>query len=190
MARRRIRPLRRRIFCGCEGESEQSYGTFLHQLVAERGDLHIDSQLLQPGAGDLLGAVERAYKLIQRKEREYGSRYKTRAIFLDADRLGQRPERDQQIAPLCATAQIHIVWQRPCHEALLLRHIDTHARPLYPTQALLELRRHWPEYQKASPARYLAGKFSLKDVWRACQVEEDLFAFLNAIRYFPPGYRK
>jgi hypothetical protein len=66
MNRHRQRPLRRRIFCGCEGESEQSYGTFLHQLVAARGDLHIEALLLQPGAGDPLATVDRALKLIKR----------------------------------------------------------------------------------------------------------------------------
>jgi len=46
-------PLRRRIFLGCEGESEQGYGALLSRIAEEHG-LHLAPQilLLRPGGGD------------------------------------------------------------------------------------------------------------------------------------------
>src|SRR5262245_37566721 len=38
-------------------QSERSYGTFLHQLVASNGRLHIETIVLQPGGGDPLYRV-------------------------------------------------------------------------------------------------------------------------------------
>jgi hypothetical protein len=113
-----------------------------------------------------------------------------RAVFLDQDCLGQSPHRDRQIQPLCAAAAIHLVWQRPCHEAVLLHHLDgqTNNCPQTAADAIAELRRRWPDYRKASTARYLGTKLSLEDIWRACGVEPELRIFLTRIRYFPHDY--
>jgi len=58
-------PIRRRsrIFLGCEGESEQSYGAFLQRLADERGLMvHILSANLRP-AGDPLALAEKASRV-------------------------------------------------------------------------------------------------------------------------------
>lgn len=53
-----LRPQRRRVFFGCEGESERSYGTLLNKLLDQiRPDVHLDVVLLQPGSGDHLALV-------------------------------------------------------------------------------------------------------------------------------------
>jgi hypothetical protein len=69
--------------------------------------------------------------------------YLHRAVLIDADRLGQAPHRDAQIAPIAQAARIRVVSQRPCHEALLLRYLErlpTTAGPNFPARALPELR--------------------------------------------------
>jgi hypothetical protein len=184
--RHRIRPLRLRIFFGCEGESEQSYGTMLHKLIEDQGRLHIDAIPLQPGGGDPLAIVERALLLIQRREREYGARYAHRAVLLDHDKIDNCPSRDQQIQAHIVAGKIQLIWQYPCHEALLLRHIPgCHAlRPLLPADAFQKLLSYWPDYRKGVPTAYLQQRLSIDDLRRACTVESELSAFLNTIGYF------
>ena len=46
---RRSRVIRRRVFLGCQGESERSYATLLHKLVERTHGLHIDAVLLNRG---------------------------------------------------------------------------------------------------------------------------------------------
>jgi hypothetical protein len=110
------------------------------------------------------------------------------AVLLDADRIGQAPDRDVQIAPLAARLEVRLVWQRPCHEAVLLHHFpDGQAlRPHSPNDAIAMLRRFWPHYEKAMPALRLGQRFTLADVRRACEVEPELRAMLEAIGYFLP----
>ena len=72
MSRRRPNiPQRKRVFLGCEGESEASYGALLGWLADEPPplDVHIEPRVLQPGAGDPLELVRRAIDLIGRIER-------------------------------------------------------------------------------------------------------------------------
>jgi hypothetical protein len=152
MMRSPRRPQRRRIFLGCEGESERSYGTFLHQIQAQNGSLHIEAVLVPPGGGDPLAIIERTYAATKRAERQYGA-YAVRAVLLDEDRYNPNDDRGRLVAPLLANANIHPIWQSPCHEALLLRHLpECHSlRPPTGVLAMTELRRHWPDYKRECP---------------------------------------
>src|SRR5271163_2170925 len=123
--RRRLIPQRRRVFLGCEGESERGYGALVNRLLeTRRQDVHLDIALLKPGGGDPLALIELAVRRITEGERKRESPYVHRAVLLDADRRGQSPARDARIPALAATARLRIIWQEPCHEALLLRHLD------------------------------------------------------------------
>jgi hypothetical protein len=125
MRRRLLIPQRRRIFLGCEGESERGYGALIGRLLeSQRRDVHLHVVLLKPGGGDPLALMEQARKRILEGERKSESPYVHRAVLIDGDRLGQAPLRDGQIAPIAQAARIRVIWQRPCHEALLLRHLD------------------------------------------------------------------
>jgi hypothetical protein len=96
--RRATIPQRRRIFLGCEGESEQGYGALLSRLVEERGlHLAIHSVLLRPGGGDPFDLVTLAVELNERDERRRG-RYSVKAVLLDRDKLGVSPQRDRRMA--------------------------------------------------------------------------------------------
>jgi len=182
----RIRLQRRRIFLGCEGESEQSYGSLLHHLVDARGHLNIEPVVLQPGGGDPLAIVERAFYIIQRKERAYGERYFYRGVLLDRDTYGQNPGRDQQIQGLIIAAKLHLIWQHPTHEAFLLRHLPgcQKLRPRNTAEAIARLREHWSGYEKGAPMTYLRARLNLDNIRAACTVEPELESFLKAINYF------
>jgi hypothetical protein len=64
-----IKP-RKTVFLGCEGESEQSYGQFLNDVLNEKGlRFHIEVVNLNPGAGDPRSRLLRAKKEIDKRAR-------------------------------------------------------------------------------------------------------------------------
>ncbi|MFA7504698.1 MAG: RloB domain-containing protein [Burkholderiaceae bacterium] len=176
------------MFVGCEGESERSYGAFLTRLI-EEGELavHLDTVVLQPGGGDPCAIVELAVQRIAQKQKNRGEPYDRKIVLLDADRLGAVPDRDQRLLQISRREDLHLVWQRPCHEAMLLRHIDGCAQLAPPdsTAAVRELRRRWDDYRKGMSAARLAERLDLDAVARAAAVENDLAVFLAEIGLVP-----
>jgi len=72
----RLRPQRTRIYFGCEGQSEQSYGKRLNEIADEVSlHLHFDNDVLQPGGGDPLELVRlRSFASARRGESAASSR--------------------------------------------------------------------------------------------------------------------
>jgi hypothetical protein len=184
-------PQRRRVFLGCEGESEQGYGALLSRLLEQRcieenrpPDIHLDPVLLRPGGGDPLALVELALRLIAEGGSKRGA-YAIQAVLLDADKLGQAPERDRQMREVAATANLRLIWQRPCHEALLLRHLENchDQRPPTAKEAIQRLTRHWPNYVKGLSAIKLAQRIDASAVRQAALVEPELHEFLDEIGF-------
>jgi hypothetical protein len=179
-------PQRNRIYLGCEGESEQSYGRCLNGITDNLGlHLHIDCDVLQPGGGDPLALIETAIKHIRQKVISRGP-FVHCAIILDADKLRVSPDRDAQIPCLAASHGIHLIWQNPCHEGFLLRHLprnDT-IRPQTSELALRALKGIWPGYRKGAPASALASWIDAVALRRAAAVEPDLRSFLSSIGLF------
>jgi hypothetical protein len=169
---------------GCEGESEQGYAALLARLLDDaRLAVHLDAVLLQPGGGDPLAIVERAVARATEREGRRGDPYERRFVLLDDDKLGQSPQRDQRIAGIAANAGLHLIWQTPSHEALLLRHLDgcTQLRPPSSAVACQQLVARWPTYEKAMPAARLAERLDQAAVTRAAAVEINLAVFLLEI---------
>jgi len=186
MSRVRIQQ-RTRIYVGCEGESEQSYVARLSQIAdAACLHLHFDNDLLRPGGGDPLALVELAIRRIQEKEAKRGA-FVFRAILLDRDKVGIKPERDAQIVPMARQNWLHLIWQEPCHEGFLLRHLEGRqaARPATSDLAAHALKSVWPEYQKAMPALQLASRIDLQAVRRAASVERAFADFIDQIGLIP-----
>jgi len=182
--RRPFIPPRRRIFLGCEGASEQGYGTLLQRLIEERRqDIHLETVLLQPGAGDPLSLVLRAQRHMADDRGRRGVAYEIRALLLDADRRGQSPERDAELQRIAVAVGLRLIWQVPSHEALLLHHLEgcEGMRPATSLQAEAELRRRWPNYEKGMTAMQLQRRIGWPDVERACRVERDLALFIAAL---------
>ncbi len=108
MSRLRI-PQRVRIYLGCEGQSEQSYGRRLSQIADAAGlHIHLDTDPLC--GGDPLAIVELAVRQIHQRKRLRGD-FAVRAILLDRDTLGIKPERDTQIEPLAGQNRLQLIWQ-------------------------------------------------------------------------------
>jgi hypothetical protein len=182
MSRLRIQQ-RVRIYLGCEGPSEQSYGKRLNEIADAAGlSLALDCNILQPGGGDPLALVQLAVRRIRQKTAKRGA-FAQCAVLLDRDKLGQAPDRDQQIAALANKHKLWLIWQNPCHEAFLLRHFpdQTTKQPQTSELAGQALKRIWPDYRKEMPARDLAAMIDRSAVERVAEVEEDFRVFLQKI---------
>ncbi len=179
----RLRPQRTRIYFGCEGQSEQSYGKRLNEIADAAGlYLHFDNDLLQPGGGNPLELIKLAIVRIAHKRKTRGE-FAHRTILLDRDKLAENPTWEPQIARLAKENQLHCIWQDSCHEAFLLRHLagQSAARPPGSAIAVQALKDAWPEYSKGMAATELAVRIDLNAVRRACQVEAGLADFLKRI---------
>ncbi|MBU6394113.1 MAG: RloB domain-containing protein [Sphingomonadales bacterium] len=184
MSRRRpFRPQRVPIFVGCEGESERGYVRFLGRLAEVMGlAVHLDPEVLQPGGGDPLAIVELAVKRLlqgRRKQTVYAAKF----VMLDRDKWGQAPARDAQVAGVAARAGLSLIWQDPCHEAMLLRHLEACAAMRPQTTALAEaaLWQRWPDYSKPMDGTVLARRLDHAAVLRAIAVEPELALMINTI---------
>jgi hypothetical protein len=184
--RRPVVQQRRRVFLGCEGESERSYGAWLRMLLEEvRRDVHLNVVLLKPGGGDPLALLERARDKLKQEQRRGESAYVHRAILLDHDRSDLPPVRARRLTELRDEFEFHLIWARPCFEALLLRHLPgcQGLRPVTSAHALTDLRRAWPEYEKGMPALRLARKLAIEQLRQAYAVEPELAEFLRCVGF-------
>ena len=78
---------------------------------------------------------------------------------------------------------IRLIWQEPCHEALLLRHLPGRASDRPPTSklALTALKAVWKEYEKPMSAASLSRRIDMAGLRRAAAAEPGLREFLNDI---------
>src|ERR1700722_15857334 len=180
-------PPRRRVFLGCEGESEQGYGALLSRIADELG-LHLAPQivLLRPGGGDPLALVQLAIEKIREDERKRGS-FSIKVVLLDQDKLGQTPERDRLLYEEATQSDLQLIWQGPSHEALLLRHLPgcQNLRPATTPLAQQEVMGRGPESPKPMSAMRLASRIGFDEVVAACGVEPSLCDFLRGCGLIP-----
>ncbi len=185
MSRRRppfIEP-RRPVYIGCEGASEAGYAAFLQDLVRDAKlavHLHVDE--LGPGAGDPLSRIEMAVLRLKLLQRRHGAPSE-RFALLDSDQAERDLLRAEKARKLAADNGIMIVWQRPCFEAMLLRHLAGKAsnRPPDTPGAVRALEKEWPEYRKPMTRANLARRIDRDAVMRAAVVEAELETLLRCI---------
>ena len=184
--RRPIIKAKRPIFLGCEGKSEQAYGQLLNDLLQAEGcPIHLEVVNLGLGAGDPIARLRRATQEIARR-RQRRSEFARRAVLLDLDQVQYDNQRRQQAEQIANQQDIRIIWQEPCHEALLLRHLDgfaQHRPPSTPTSAIA-LKAAWPQYAKPMTKILLSRRIRRADIQRAAGVEPALAAFLHDIGLF------
>ena len=180
--RRGLRAQRRRFFVACEGESEVGYAAWVQRLVDEAG-LPVYLDIRKCRGGDPLAIVETAVQELQAR-RDRRGKYAGRAIFLDADRRDDNPDRTARADRLIRAHNLHAIWSRPALEALLLKHIDGCERlqPVTSALAVQQLRYRWPGYQKGMTAIALRARLDQSDAARAASVVPELHAFLVAIK--------
>ena len=182
--RTKARITRRRVFVGCEGESERSYAGFLLELANGMGlSLNFDRQLCL--GGDHLAVVERAVDTLRRQTQRHGRFWKS-AVLLDSDRRHEHPERTRQADRLIAQFGLLPIWSNPCLEALYLRHFPgcEHLSPPTSNLAIQELLNRWPEYEKPMSIRSLRTRLEIAHVQRAAGTSPDLRRFLREL-WFP-----
>jgi hypothetical protein len=185
--RRSIIAPRTPIFVGCEGESEQAYGQVLNDLLRDQNrPFHLEVVNLSPGAGDPTARLRKAEQEIARR-RQRRSEFHLRVALLDSDQVDGDGHRRKQAEQRAQSLDIRIIWQEPCHEALLLRHLDGFAQNRPPTSLSAEamLRAAWPDYRKPMTKIQLARRIDLDAVRRAASVEPELCAFLREIALLP-----
>lgn len=185
--RRSIIAPRTPVFLGCEGESEQAYGQVLNDLLREANrPVHLEVMNLNPGAGDPIARLRKAgQEIVRRRQRR--SEFRLQVVLMDSDQIDADGKRRQQAEWCAQDLGIRIIWQEPCHEAMLLRHLDGFAqnRPLTSRAAEAMLRAAWPDYRKPMTKIQLARRIDLDAVQRAAAVEPSLSAFLREITLLP-----
>ncbi|SOE97678.1 RloB-like protein [Burkholderia sp. D7] len=185
MTRRRPahRPLKQQIYVGCEGASEASYAALLQDFITQAGlPFYLKIDDLGRGAGDPLARVEMAVIRIAQQTKK---RTAPDACFLllDTDQVALDLQRAERARRMAADNNITLVWQDPCFEAVLLRHLPNRAalRPHDSKRAEDALVRDWPDYQKPMPRARLAQRIDMEAVTRAAAAEPDLARLLSAL---------
>jgi hypothetical protein len=181
--RRSSIPLRRPVFVGCEGESESGYAGLLQDMIrAANVSVHLLIADLGIGAGDPFSRVAMAVRKLEQLRRTRTAPF-DRFVLLDSDQADS--DRDRAIAARSLALQngIQIVWQRPCFEAVILRHLPRCAtrRPPDSAEAKRALHREWTDYEKPMARAELARKIGLAAILQAADVEPELNTMLRCI---------
>ena len=171
---------RKLILLGCEGKSERAYAALLNRFVRE-ANLPVQIRPLSlEHAGDPLSRV----RLLLRKTRTDRKQYSWIGLLLDSDQIqgGHSDSRAREARRLAKEHGINLVWQNPCHEGLLLRHMpgQDKIQPVNCIDAQRKLVTIWDKYQKPMNANQLSQRISLEDVQRAARAEPDLEKLLKA----------
>jgi hypothetical protein len=180
MKRRRAIPKRKRIFLGCEGQSEQAYGRFLNNLAELSGaKVHVVTVNLQP-AGDPHKLAIKAMDARKRLEREGG--FVGAALMLDIDRLEELPDKGRRVREILIESELITIWQVPDHEGFLLRHFRGYEDSILPRGKSFDpLRAEWPTYHKNMAAMDLQRTLTIDHVRRAEKACTELTELLKAI---------
>lgn len=182
------RPEKKRFFLGCEGQSEIAYARLLNDFAAQvSAPAYLDIQPLFPGAGAPLARLQRAVKLLGKKVHRRRMPYAGRFTLLDRDQVQGNRRMVEDAERLAGEHDIKLVWQEPCHEALLLRHLYGHGGDRPPTcrNATSALKAAWPEYEKPMSAASLSQRVDQAGLRRAAAVEPGLKEFLDSIGLGP-----
>lgn len=178
-------PQRQPIFVGCEGHSEGAYAALIQDFARERNlHIHLQIKVLAPGAGDPLARVKRAVQEIV-KLKKHRTRPAHCFIFLDHDQADRDPIGARSAIEEATRHRIQLIWQRPCFEAMLLRHLPQQGnrRPTDSASAMTALTSLWPNYKKGLPRAALASKLTWQSVIQAAQAEVDLHHFLRTLGF-------
>ncbi|MES0005749.1 MULTISPECIES: hypothetical protein [unclassified Mesorhizobium] len=152
-------------------------------LEERRQDFHLDIVLLN--GGDPKSMMQLAEKEIRRRDLGGKDAYVARFAFLDRDRLIQNAVRGQQAIALANRLGISVIWQVPCHEAMLLNHLPgCHLlQPQTTAIATQRVHKEWPEYVKPMTAMGLRTRLDRDAVLRVAAVHPQLNGFLHAIGF-------
>jgi hypothetical protein len=170
--------IRTRFFVAVEGESEQSFVTWLQVLSQAELHIHLDVVLLD--GGGFKSMLEKAVRAHKRRCRN--GAYQDRFLVVDGDRAEQGDWTIEKLKREAAKHEISVCVQNPNHEGLLLRMMPGMEREIPDAaSANTRLRSRWENYQKPMNAHKLGRQFSLEDLLRVARVDSDLATFLQKI---------
>ena len=170
---------RARFFVAVEGESEQSFVTWLQALSQKELHIHLDGVPL--GGGGFKSMLQKAVRLHKRRRRTKGA-YRDRILIVDGDRAEQGDWSIEKLRREAAKHKIIVCVQSPNHEGLLLRMMPGMEREIPDAaSAQTKLKSRWPSYQKPVNAHALRRQFSLDDLLRVASVDSDLATLLKRI---------
>ncbi len=176
---------RKRVFLGCEGESERSYGRFLSRIT-ERKSLSISMDTVVVNGGSPRTMVQRAISMAREGAVKRG-RYFFKALLLDSDKLAESPKGARQekleLEGLAIRHNMLLIWQEPCHEGFLLRHING-CHSLAPPDcknAQVMLLKQWPDYSKPIQVKVLEDRLGLQEILTLARQESSFGLFLKKI---------
>jgi hypothetical protein len=172
---------RRPVFIGCEGASEAGYAGLLQSMLREAAlPVHLVIHELGRGAGDPCSRIELAVQRLGQLRRTRIAPPE-RFVMLDADQTDR--ERADRARQLALENSITIVWQHPCFEAVLLRHLQDRAtrQPPDTPEAERALAREWPDYRKPMTSAALGQRIDLDAIKRAAAVEPELQKMLRCL---------
>jgi hypothetical protein len=172
------------VFIGCEGQSERGYAGLLMKIIRQ-GQLsfHLHIEDLGLGSGDPHARIQKAAKKIKHTE-ERRTRFAGRFVLLDKDQAEMDPQKAQSAQNLAQQKGISIIWQDPCFEAVLLRHLPNCStrRPATTQIAKDDLVKEWPDYNKGMPTASLEKRIDTAALARVATVEPALGALLRFLK--------
>jgi hypothetical protein len=182
--RRAIIPQKVPVFIGCEGQSEREYVGLLVNII-RRADLgfHLHPKDLGNGAGDPLSRLQQAATFIQHYEK-IRTKFARRFVLLDRDQIMDDSVREAEAERLAKEHRITLIWQDPCFEAVLLRHLPNCStrRPGSSNIAQSDLVKEWPGYAKPVPHASLEKRIDTAALTRVATVEPELGALLSYLK--------
>lgn len=178
---------RRRVFIGCEGESERSYVALLQKLMEIKPDYQLIPEVLN--GGDHLANIESAQKALKKHQVQARGQFVAKYVLLDSDLRGRNARRDADCDRLARQLDLRLIWQNPCHEAFLLRHLEecTQRRPPTSGESEQQLRAAWPGYEKNFGRERLSARIDIAALNRVRRVEPELEGLLILVGLVRPA---
>jgi hypothetical protein len=171
---------RTRFFVAVEGESEQSFVAWLQRLAFQEDlAIHLDTMVLHGG-----GFASMLHQAVTEEKRRAGKRgpYKCRFLLVDEDRSHRGDWSVEKLKGEAKRHQMQVCVQRPNHEGLLYRMVNGHENDFVTaTTAQAKLRACWRTYEKPVNAQKLDQRYSLGDLLRTANFDEDLCYLLRTI---------
>lgn len=178
---RRPRPDRAqltRYFIGTEGMGERALARWIESLCVAVGHKILFEV---PGAGARGGStLDVVQRTLTNRNRSRRGPYAETLVFLDEDRRTF----DGPAAEVLARREgMHLIWQTPNLEGLLLRLFSGQENRQPPAdQTTRELERYWPTYKKNEvSAADLRERFSLNDLQRVARFDDNLLTLLHTL---------
>lgn len=151
------RPQATPVFFGCEGLQESTFVSWIALRARNRGiPLAIRNEPLGK-AGSPRVKVELAASRMAKRE-EAGVPFVHRFALIDLDVIKYDLAEIAAVEAIAARAGLVIIWQDPCHQAVLLRAMGFNGRIQDTNHANQLMDIHWPGYEKGLAARHLDAR--------------------------------